>query len=162
MVAAGKGGCGTSEAGQIERLAEVIAAPTALMAASPAYATRPCWASRLFMVSAAISPSALTISRSRWEIENRLRWMLDVNPAEDVSRATTKDNARANTAHQPGINRGAWSDDVVAVHSHVYVINGKLSSRRLLNSCRTPGIAASSKSKWFINADFTTSGVLPN
>ena len=40
---------------------------------------------------------ALTITRSHWQIENNLHWMLDVNLFEDSVRAR-KDNAPANHA----------------------------------------------------------------
>lgn len=127
------------------RRAEVVAAPTALMPGHQAFVritsrrdeAKP--ATRLFMASAQVSPErALAISRSHWQIENGLHWMLDVHFEEDLSRAR-KDNAPANTAilnrlarnilqtadlpkvpisHR--INKCAWNDDyLVAALAHM-------------------------------------------
>jgi predicted transposase YbfD/YdcC len=53
---------------------------------------------RLFMASSLLTPQqALDITRSHWQIENGLHWILDVHLDEDLSRAR-KDNAPANTA----------------------------------------------------------------
>jgi predicted transposase YbfD/YdcC len=53
---------------------------------------------RLFMASSRFTPQqALDITRSHWQIENSLHWMLDVHLDEDLSRAR-KDHAPANTA----------------------------------------------------------------
>ena len=86
------------------RQAEVIAADQPLMPGHAAFVritTRRGQAkplTRLFMASSLFTPrQAIDITRSHWQIENGLHWMLDVHLDEDLSRAR-KDNAPANTA----------------------------------------------------------------
>ena len=53
---------------------------------------------RLYMASRVLSPQqALAITRSHWQVENGLHWMLDVHLAEDMNRAHS-DHAPANIA----------------------------------------------------------------
>ena len=75
---------------------------------------------RLFMASTMLSPQqALEWSRSHWQIENGLHWILDVHLGEDDSRAR-KDNAPANIALinriASNILRKADSDKVPISH----------------------------------------------
>lgn len=86
------------------RQAEVVAADKPLMAGHAAFVrmttqrdkAKP--QTRLFMASSLLTPQqALDVTRSHWQIENGLHWMLDVHLDEDLSRAR-KDNAPANIA----------------------------------------------------------------
>ena len=86
------------------RRAEVVAASRPLMAGHAAFIRittqrdqgKP--RTRLFMASLVCDPQrALAITRSHWQIENALHWMLDVHLDEDLARAR-KNNAPANTA----------------------------------------------------------------
>jgi predicted transposase YbfD/YdcC len=86
------------------RQAEVVAAGEQLMPGHRAFIritsrrdqAKPL--TRLFMASTLLSPQqAIDLTRSHWQIENGLHWMLDVHLNEDLSRAR-KDNAPANTA----------------------------------------------------------------
>jgi predicted transposase YbfD/YdcC len=86
------------------RQAEVVAADKPLMAGHAAFLrittqrdkAKPL--TRWFMASSLLTPQqALDLTRSHWQIENGLHWMLDVHLDEDLSRAR-KDNAPANTA----------------------------------------------------------------
>lgn len=86
------------------RQAEVVAADQPLMPGHAGFVrlvtrrgeARPL--TRLFMASSLFTPQqALDITRSHWQVENGLHWMLDVHLQEDLSRAR-KDNAPANTA----------------------------------------------------------------
>lgn len=113
--------------GRIEwRQAEVVPAQEPLMAGHKAFVritTRRGKAepkTRLFMASTMLSPQqALDWSRSHWQIENGLHWILDVHLGEDDSRAR-KDNAPANTALinriASNILRKADSDKVPISH----------------------------------------------
>lgn len=86
------------------RKAEVIAVQSPLMPGHAAFIrissrrqqARPIV--RLFMASRNYSAQqALAITRSHWQIENGLHWMLDVHLGEDLNRAR-KDHAPANVA----------------------------------------------------------------
>ncbi|WPO42141.1 ISAs1 family transposase [Tardiphaga sp. 42S5] len=86
------------------RRAEVAGAPQELMLGHQAFirvtsrrdATKP--QVRLFMASRVFSPQqALEMTRSHWQVENGLHWMLDVHLGEDMNRAH-KDHAPANVA----------------------------------------------------------------
>jgi predicted transposase YbfD/YdcC len=88
---------------------------------------------RLFMASRVFSPQrALELTRSHWQVENGLHWMLDVHLSEDMNRAR-KDHAPANIAVLKRIARNilqmtdspkvpishrikkcAWNDDYLA------------------------------------------------
>lgn len=127
------------------RQAEVVAALEPLMAGHKAFVRITSQRGkaepkvRLFMASTMMSPQqALAGSRSHWQIENGLHWILDVHLGEDDSRAR-KDNAPANTAlinriasnilrqadsdkvpisHR--IKKCAWNDDyLIAAISHM-------------------------------------------
>lgn len=90
---------------------------------------------RLYMASKTLAAkTALAVTRAHWQIENGLRWMLDVHLSEDLSRAR-KDHAPANitlltrlarnilqTADKPKvpishrIKKCAW-DDIYLAHA---------------------------------------------
>lgn len=127
------------------RQAEVVAADKPLMAGHAAFVrmttqrdkAKP--QTRLFMASSLLTPQqALDVTRSHWQIENGLHWMLDVHLDEDLSRAR-KDNAPANIAilHRVAknilqiadltsvpishrIKKCAWNDDyLIAAFRHM-------------------------------------------
>lgn len=86
------------------RKAEVIRTDTPLMPGHTAFVRltsrrdqdKPM--TRLFMASNRFLPEeALSITRTHWQIENGLHWMLDVHLGEDLNRAR-KDHAPANVA----------------------------------------------------------------
>lgn len=86
------------------RQAEVVATDKPLMAGHRAFiritsrrdGAKP--KTRLYMTSAMPSPGeALNFTRTHWQVENGLHWVLDVHLREDLVRAR-KDHAPANTA----------------------------------------------------------------
>ncbi len=164
LVAADKGNSGTSEAGRLGRsLAVVGAAPTVLMIASPADTTGP---SRRRACLWYLPQSARMHPPSTTPTERAKTAAIGCSTSISPKTSVSTPRKRTLAPTPPithGINKGARHDDdlLTALAHRIYVIKGKLASRRLLSSCSTPGIALSSKSRWFINADFTTSGVLP-